>query len=124
MLLLDETPEDKQDELLEAINASFDKRKPYQALEEWIDKMLTDEYTEELTKGTKEAVYWLMAHFPLNELGSDIGNIRGLDYRALFLYQYDRNGHYFTDVNNDTKNGKVSRKSIEPLKRKSLKGLS
>lgn len=103
LLLLDETPEDKQDELLKAINASFEKGEPYQALEARIDKMLTDEYTEELTKGTKEAVYWLMEHFPLNELGSDIGNIRGLDYRALFLYQYDKNGHYFTDVNNDTK---------------------
>lgn len=102
LLLLDETPEDKQDELLKAINASFDKGEPYQALEDRIDKMLADEYTEELTKGTKEAVYWLMEHFPLNELGSDIGNIRGMDYRALFLYQYDRNGHYFTDVNNDT----------------------
>lgn len=102
LLLLDETPEDKQDELLKAINASFEKGEPYQALEARIDKMLADEYTEELTKGTKEAVYWLMEHFPLNELGSDIGNIRGMDYRALFLYQYDRNGHYFTDVNNDT----------------------
>lgn len=103
LLLLDETPEDKQDELLKDIKASFDKGEPYQALEERIDKMLADEYTEELKKGTKEAVYWLMEHFPLNELGSDIGNIKGLDYRALFLYQYDRNGHYFTDVNNDTK---------------------
>lgn len=102
LLLLDETPEDKQDELLKAINASFDKGEPYQALEARIDKMLADEYTEELTKGTKEAVYWLMEHFPLNELGSDIGNVKGLDYRALFLSQYDRNGHYFTDVNNDT----------------------
>lgn len=102
LLLLDETPEDKQDELLKAINASFEKGEPYQALEDRIDKMLADEYTEELKRGTKEAVYWLMEHFPLNELGSDIGNIRGLDYRALFLYQYDRNGHYFTDVNNDT----------------------
>ena len=102
LLLLEETPEDKQDELLKAINASFEKGEPYQALEARIYKMLADEYTEELTKGTKEAVYWLMEHFPLNELGSDIGNIRGLDYRALFLYQYDRNGHYFTDVNNDT----------------------
>lgn len=101
-LLLNETPEDKQDELMKAINTSFDKGEPYQALEERIDKMLTDEYTEELKKGTKETVYWLMEHFPLNELGSDIGNIKGLDYRALFLYQYDRNGHYFTDVNNDT----------------------
>lgn len=103
LLLLEETPEDKQDELLKAINASFEKEEPYQALEARIDKMLADEYTEELTKGTKEAVYWLMEHFPLNELGSDIGNIRRLDYRALFLYQYDRNGHYFTDVNNGTK---------------------
>lgn len=102
LLLLEETPEDKQDELLKAINASFEKGEPYQALEAQIDKMLTDEYTEELTKGTKEAVYWLMEHFPLRELGSYIGNIKGLDYRALFLYQYDRNGHYFTDVNNDT----------------------
>ena len=104
LLLLDETPEDKQDELLKAINTSFEKGEPYQLLEARIDKMLADEYTEELTKGTKEAVYWLMEHFPLNELGSDIGNIRGLDYRALFLYQYDRNGHYVTDVNNDTEN--------------------
>lgn len=103
LLLLDETPEDKQDELLKAINTSFDKGEPYQALEVRIDKMLADEYTEELKKGTKEAVYWLMEHFPLNELSSDIGNIRGLDYRALFLYQYNRNGHYFTDVNNGTK---------------------
>lgn len=103
LLLLDETPEGKQDELLTAIKASFDKGEPYQALEDRIDKMLTDEYTEELTKGTKEAVYWLMEHFPLNELGSSIGNIRGLDYRALFLYQYDKSGNYFTDVNNDTK---------------------
>lgn len=102
LLLLDETPEDKQDELLNAFNASFEKGEPYQALEDRIDKMLFDEYTEELKKGIKEAVYWLMEHFPLNELGSDIGSIRGLDYRALFLYQYDRNGHYFTDVNNDT----------------------
>lgn len=102
LLLLDETPEDKQDELLKAINASFEKGEPYQALEARIDKMLADEYTEELTKGTKEAVYWLMEHFPLNELGSDIGNIRGMDYRALFLYQYDKSGNYFTDVNNDT----------------------
>lgn len=102
LLLLDETPEDKQDELLKAINASFDKGEPYQALEDRIDKMLTDEYTEELKKDTKEAVYWLMEHFPLNELGSDIGNIRGMDYRALFLYQYDKSGSYFTDVNNDT----------------------
>lgn len=102
LLLLGETPEDKQDELLKAINASFEKGEPYQLLEDRIDKMLTDEYTEELTKGTKEAVYWLMEHFPLEELGSDIGNIRGLDYRALFLYQYDRTGNYFTDVNNDT----------------------
>ena len=104
LLLLDETPEDKQDELLKAINASFEKGEPYQALEAQIDKMLADEYTEELKKGTKEAVYWLMEHFPLNELGSDIGNIRGLDYRALFLYQYDKSGSYFTDVNNDTEN--------------------
>lgn len=103
LLLLGETPEDKQDELLKAINASFEKGEPYQLLEARIDKMLTDEYTKELTKGTKEAVYWLMEHFPLGELGSDIGNIKGLDYRALFLYQYDRNGTYFTDVNNDTK---------------------
>ena len=102
-MLLDETPEDKQDELLGAIKASFDEGEPYQVLEDRIDKMLADEYTEELTKGAKEAVYWLMEHFPLNELGSGIGNIRGMDYRALFLYQYDRNGHYFTDVNNDTK---------------------
>lgn len=103
LLLLDETPEDKQDELLNAINASFDKGEPYQSLEDRIDKMLADEYTEELKKGTKEAVYWLMEHFPLNELGSSIGNIRGLDYRALFLYQYDKYGNYFTDVNNGTK---------------------
>lgn len=103
LLLLGETPEDKQDELLKAINASFEKGEPYQLLEARIDKMLTDEYTEELTKGTKEAVYWLGEHFPLNELGSDIGNIKGLDYRALFLYQYDKSGNYFTDVNNDTK---------------------
>lgn len=103
LLLLEETPEDKQDELLKAINTSFYKGEPYQALEARINKMLTDEYTEELTKGTKEAVYWLMEHFPLNELGSDIGNVKGLDYRALFLYQYDRNGNYFYDVNNDTK---------------------
>lgn len=103
LLLLDETPEDKQDELLKAINASFEKGEPYQALEARIDKMLADEYTEELTKGIKEAVYWLMEHFPLNELGSDIGNIKGLDYRALFLYQYDKSGNYFTDVNNGTK---------------------
>lgn len=103
LLLLDETPEDKQDELLKAISASFEKGEPYQAIEDRIDKMLADEYTEGLTKGTKGAVYWLMEHFPLNELGSDIGNIRGMDYRALFLYQYDRKGHYFTDVNNDTK---------------------
>lgn len=102
LLLLDETSEDKQDELLKAIKSSFDKGEPYQLLEVRIDKMLADEYTEELTKGTKEAVYWLMEHFPLNELGSYIGNIRGMDYRALFLYQYDRKGHYFTDVNNDT----------------------
>lgn len=102
LLLLDETSEDKQDELLKAINASFEKGEPYQLLEARIDKMLADEYTEELTKGTKEAVYWLMEHFPLNELGSDIGNIRGMDYRALFLYQYDKSGNYFTDVNNDT----------------------
>ena len=103
LLLLEETLEDKQDELLKAINASFEKGEPYQALEARIDKMLADEYTEELTKGTKEAVYWLMEHFPLNELGSDIGNIRGLDYRALFFYQYDKSGNYFTDVNNATK---------------------
>lgn len=103
LLLLDETPEDKQDELLKAINASFDKGEPYQLLENRIDKMLTDEYAEELTKGTKKAVYWLMEHFPLDELGSDIGNIKGLDYRALFLYQYDKSGNYFTDVNNGTK---------------------
>lgn len=102
LLLLEETPEDKKNELMEAINASFEKGEPYQALEERIDKMLADEYTEELTKGTKKAVYWLMEHFPLNELGSGIGNIRGLDYRALFLYQYDKSGNYFTDVNNDT----------------------
>ena len=102
LLLLDETPEDKQDELLKAINASFEKGEPYQALEDRIDKMLADEYTEELKKGTKEAVCWLMEHFPLNELGSGIGNIRGMDYRALFLYQYDKSGNYFTDVNNDT----------------------
>lgn len=102
LLLLDETSEDKQDELLKAINASFEQGEPYQVLEARIDKMLTDEYTEELTKGTKEAVYWLMEHFPLNELGSDIGNIRGMDYRALFLYQYDKYGNYFTDVNNGT----------------------
>ena len=103
LLLLDETPEDKQDELLEAINASFEKGEPYQALEARIDKMLTDEYTEELKKGTKEAVYWLGEHFPLDELVSNIGNIKGMDYRALFLYQYDKSGNYFTDVNNDTK---------------------
>lgn len=103
LLLLNETPEDKQDELMKDINASFDKGEPYQALEERIDKMLADEYTEELTKGTKEAVYWLMEHFPLGELGSDIGNVKGLDYRALFLYQYDKSGNYFTDVNNVTK---------------------
>lgn len=102
LLLLDETPEDKQDELLKAINASFEKGEPYQLLEARIDKMLADEYTEELKKGTKKAVYWLMEHFPLNELGSSIGNIRGLDYRALFLYQYDKLGNYFTDANNDT----------------------
>lgn len=103
LLLLEETPEDKQDELLKAINDSFEKGEPYQLLEARIDKMLTDKYTEELKKGTKEAVYWLTEHFPLGELGSDIGNVKGLDYRALFLYQYDRNGNYFTDVNNDTK---------------------
>ena len=102
LLLLDETPEDKQDELLKAINTSFDKGEPYPALEARIDKMLADEYTEELKKGTKEVVYWLMEHFPLDELGSDIGNIRGMDYRALFLYQYDKYGNYFYDVNNDT----------------------
>ena len=102
LLLLEETPEDKKNELMEAINASFEKGEPYQALEERIDKMLADEYTEELTKGTKKAVYWLMEHFPLDELGSFIGNIRGMDYRALFLYQYDKSGNYFTDVNNDT----------------------
>lgn len=102
LLLLEETPEDKQDELLKAINASFEEIEPYQALEDRIDKMLADEYTEELTKGTKEAVYWLMEHFPLSELGSSIGNVKGLDYRALFLYQYDKYGSYFTDVNNDT----------------------
>lgn len=102
LLLLEETLEDKQDELLKAINASFEKGEPCQLLEARIDKMLADEYTEELTKGTKEAVYWLMEHFPLNELGSDIGTIRGMDYRALFLYQYDKSGNYFTDVNNDT----------------------
>lgn len=104
LLLLDETPEDKQDELLKAISASFDKGEPYQELENRIDKMLTDEYTEELKKGTKEAIYWLMEHFPLSELGSNIGNTRGMDYRALFLYQYDKSGNYFTDVNNDTEN--------------------
>ena len=43
-----------------------------------------------------------MEHFPLDELGSDIGNTRGLDYRALFLIQYDKYGNYFTDVNNET----------------------
>lgn len=102
LLLLDETPEDKQDELMKAINASFDKGEPYQALEDRIGKMLHDEYTDELKKGTKEAVYWLMEHFPLDELGSDIGNTRGLDYRALFLIQYDKYGNYFTDVNNET----------------------
>lgn len=102
LLLLDETPEDKQDELLKAINASFDKGEPYQALEERLDKMLTDEYAEELKKGTKKAVFWLMEHSPLNELGPDIGNIKGLDYRALFLYKYDKSGNYFYDVNNDT----------------------
>lgn len=102
LLLIDETPEDKQDELLKAINTSFEKGEPYQVLEDRIDKMLADEYTEELKKGTKEAVYWLMEHFPLNELGSGIGNIRGLDYRALFLYQYGKSGNYFYDVNNDT----------------------
>lgn len=32
LLLLDETPKDKQDELLKAINASFEKGEPYQAL--------------------------------------------------------------------------------------------
>lgn len=103
LLLLDETPEDKQDELLKAINASFDKGEPYQALEARIDKMLADEYTETLKGGFKPSVYWLMEHFPLDELGSSIGNIKGLDYRALFLYQYDKLGNYFTDVNNDTK---------------------
>lgn len=102
LLLLEETPEDKQDELLKAINTSFEKGEPYQLLEDRIDKMLADEYTEELKKGTKEAVYWLMEHFPLNELGSGIGNIRGMDYQALFLYQYDKSGNYFYDVNNDT----------------------
>lgn len=106
LLLLNETPEDKQDELMKAINASFERGEPYQALEARIDKMLADEYTEELTKGTKEAVYWLGEHFPLNELGSDIGNIKGMDYRALFLYQYDKYGNYFTDVNNDTEKWK------------------
>jgi len=102
LLLLEETLEDKQDELMEAINASFEKGEPYQALEERIDKMLHDEYTEELKKGAKKAIQWLMEHFPLDELGSDIGNTRGLDYRALFLYQYDKEGNYFTDVNNGT----------------------
>ena len=102
LLLLEETLEDKQDELMKAINASFDKGEPCQALEDRIDKMLHDEYTDELKKGTKEAVYWLMEHFPLGELSTDIGNIRGLDYRALFLFQYDRKGGYFKDVNNET----------------------
>lgn len=102
LLLLEETPEDKKNELMEAIIASFEKGEPYQALENRIDKMLHDEYTDELKKGTKEAVYWLMKHFPLDELGSDIGNTRGLDYRALFLIQYDKYGNYFTDVNNET----------------------
>lgn len=118
LLLLDETPEDKQDELLKAINTSFDKGEPYQVLEDRIDKMLADEYTEELTKGTKEAVYWLMEHFPLNELGSDIGSIRGLDYRALFLYQYDRNGHYFTDVNNGTEKWEVIKEEYRAFEKK------
>lgn len=118
LLLLEEIPEDKQDELMKAINASFDKGEPYQALEARIDKMLADEYTEELKKGTKEAVYWLMEHFPLNELGSDIGNIRGLDYRALFLYQYDRNGHYFTDVNNDTEKWVFIKSEYQAFKNK------
>lgn len=120
LLLLDETPEDKQDELLKAINASFEKEEPYQALEARIDKMLTDEYTEELKKGTKEAVYWLMEHFPLDELGSGIGNIKGLDYRALFLYQYNRNGHYFTDVNNDTKKWEGIKEEYRAFEKKIL----
>ena len=102
LLLLEETPEDKKNELMEAINASFEKGEPYQELENRIDKMLHDEYTDELKKGTKEAIYWLMEHFPLDELGSDIGNTMGLDYRALFLIQYDKYGNYFTDVNNET----------------------
>lgn len=121
LLLLNETPEDKQDELMKAINASFDKGEPYQALEERIDKMLADEYTEELTKGIKEAVYWLMEHFPLNELGSDIGNVKGLDYRALFLYQYDRNGNYFTDVNNDTKKWEGIKEEYRAFEKKIFK---
>ena len=54
LLLLEETPEDKKNELMEAINASFEKGEPYQALEYRIDKMLHDEYTEELKKGTKK----------------------------------------------------------------------
>lgn len=118
LLLLNETPEDKQDELMKAINASFDKGEPYQALEERIDKMLADEYTEELTKGTKEAVYWLMEHFPLNELGSDIGNISKLDYRALFLYQYDKSGNYFTDVNNNTEKWEGIKEEYRAFKKK------
>lgn len=118
LLLLDETPEDKQDELLKAINASFEKGEPYQALEVRIDKMLHDEYTDELKKGTKEAVYWLMEHFPLNELGSDIGNVRVFDYRALFLYQYDKSGNYFTDVNNDTEKWEGIKKKYRAFEKK------
>lgn len=65
LLLLGETPEDKQDELMKAISASFDKGEPYQALEERIDKMLADEYTEELKRAQKRLCIGLWSIFHL-----------------------------------------------------------
>lgn len=59
-----------------------------------------------------------MEHFPLNELGSDIGNIRWLDYRALFLYQYDKSGNYFTDVNNNTEKWEGIKEEYRAFKKK------
>lgn len=105
LLLLSETAQEEQDELLEAIKTSFEAGEPYKAVEDRLEKMLYDEYTEELKKGGRKAIQWLMAHFPLNELGDNIGWSNRLDYRAVFPFQYDREGGYFKDVNEETENG-------------------
>lgn len=102
LLLLDETAQDKQENLLKDINKSFEAGEPYPVLEERISKMLQDEYTEELKKSPKDAIKWLEAHFPMDMLGECIGGSEGLDYRAYFLFQYDKYANYIKDVNEET----------------------